>query len=123
MKLLLDLNLSPDWVPVLTAAGWQACHWSAVGSLKAPDSLIQTWARRHHHLLITRGLDYPQLVYQTAAAGPSVILLRMRDEFDPAGRAAVVRAIEHAGDALKSGAILVISGQRARLRPLTLAGA
>lgn len=122
MKLLLDLNLSPDWVPVLCAAGWQASHWSAVGSLRAPDSLILSWARRHHHLLITRDLDYPQLVFQTAASGPSVILLRMRDEFDPAGRSAVVRAIGHAGEVLKSGAILVVSGQRARLRPLSLAG-
>jgi hypothetical protein len=34
----------------------------------------------------------------------------------------VVRAIDHAGEALKSGAILVVSGQQARLHPLALAG-
>ena len=25
MKLLVDMNLSPDWVPLLAAHGWEAC--------------------------------------------------------------------------------------------------
>jgi predicted nuclease of predicted toxin-antitoxin system len=31
MKLLLDMNLSPDWVAELAARGWEAVHWSAIG--------------------------------------------------------------------------------------------
>ena len=31
MKLLLDMNLSPRWVGVLPAAGFEAIHWSDVG--------------------------------------------------------------------------------------------
>ena len=30
VKLVVDMNLSPDWVPVLNDHGWQAIHWSTV---------------------------------------------------------------------------------------------
>jgi hypothetical protein len=29
IKILIDMNLSPDWVPLLQDAGWQARHWAA----------------------------------------------------------------------------------------------
>ena len=37
MRLLVDMNLSPFWVPFLTAQGYQAVHWSTVGAANAPD--------------------------------------------------------------------------------------
>ena len=40
MKLLVDLNLSPRWIPFLTDAGWEATQWSAVGKANASDSEI-----------------------------------------------------------------------------------
>jgi predicted nuclease of predicted toxin-antitoxin system len=30
MKILIDMNLSPLWVDVLTAAGIEAMHWSTI---------------------------------------------------------------------------------------------
>ena len=38
VKLVVDMNLSPDWVPVLNDHGWQAIHWSAVGDPRSPDT-------------------------------------------------------------------------------------
>lgn len=35
MKILLDMNLSPDWVPVLESAGFEAVHWSKIGNPSA----------------------------------------------------------------------------------------
>jgi predicted nuclease of predicted toxin-antitoxin system len=32
-KLLVDMNLSTEWVPLLCAAGHDAVHWSDVGDL------------------------------------------------------------------------------------------
>ena len=32
MKLLIDMNLSPDWVEVLAAERIDAIHWSKVGN-------------------------------------------------------------------------------------------
>ncbi len=53
MRLLVDMNLSPDWVPLLAAHGWDACHWSTIGPSNAPDSSLMHWAREHEHVVLT----------------------------------------------------------------------
>jgi predicted nuclease of predicted toxin-antitoxin system len=35
IKILVDINLSPDWVPALARERWEAVHWSAVGDPRA----------------------------------------------------------------------------------------
>ena len=40
MKILLDMNLSPVWVPYLQNGGHEAKHWSEIGDVTAP-SVIQ----------------------------------------------------------------------------------
>jgi predicted nuclease of predicted toxin-antitoxin system len=30
IKIIVDMNLPPRWVPVLKAEGWDAVHWSSV---------------------------------------------------------------------------------------------
>ena len=48
MKLLLDMNVSPAWVPVLVADGHQAVPWSSIGRADAPDQerLVSTYNGR-----------------------------------------------------------------------------
>ena len=75
MKLLVDMNLSPDWVPLLAAYGWSAVHWSSVGPGNAPDNEYLEWARQTQHAVITQDLDFSQILFETRAKGPSVILL------------------------------------------------
>jgi hypothetical protein len=38
LQLLVDMNLSPEWIGELAKHGWTAVHWSAVGYPKADDS-------------------------------------------------------------------------------------
>lgn len=47
MKLLLDMNLSPRWVPFFTAAGIESVHWSSVGSPSASDADVMAHALNH----------------------------------------------------------------------------
>lgn len=120
MKILVDMNLSPDWIPLLGAEGWEAQHWSMIGPGNAPDTELMRWAREHNHVVMTQDLDFPQLLYATRDSGPSVILLRMDDEFDPAARAHICAALAQAQFDLARGALLTISGSRARLRRLPI---
>jgi predicted nuclease of predicted toxin-antitoxin system len=76
MKLLVDMNLSPNWVVVLKEAGWKAVHWSQVGNLRAADSEILAWAKQNGHIVITHDLDFGSLLALTQAIGPSVIQVR-----------------------------------------------
>jgi predicted nuclease of predicted toxin-antitoxin system len=120
MKLLVDMNLSPDWVPLLETYGLNAQHWSKIGAGNAPDTLLMQWAREHDHVILTQDLDFSQLLFATRDNGPSVVLLRMENEFEGGARAHVCRAILAAQNALVKGALLTISDHRVRLRHLPI---
>ncbi|MBI3247541.1 MAG: DUF5615 family PIN-like protein [Deltaproteobacteria bacterium] len=53
MKLVVDMNLSPVWLPVLQAAGHEALHWSTTGDPRAEDSEIMAWARQNGYVVFT----------------------------------------------------------------------
>lgn len=40
IKILIDMNLSPEWKSVFISAGWMATHWSDEGDPRAPDRVI-----------------------------------------------------------------------------------
>ncbi len=45
MRLLVDMNLSPDWIALLAARGWEGWRWSELGPGNAPDADLLRWAR------------------------------------------------------------------------------
>ena len=120
MKILVDMNLSPEWLGVLEQAGWEASHWSTVGSPTAPDTDLLAWARQHGWVLLTQDLDFAELLYHTQAGTPSVVLLRLRNELDSAQQARVCTLLRTATATLETGALLVIDERRARLRRLPI---
>lgn len=40
VRIVIDMNLSVEWVNVLAGQGWSAVHWSTVGDARAEDSAI-----------------------------------------------------------------------------------
>jgi predicted nuclease of predicted toxin-antitoxin system len=58
MKVLVDMNLSPDWARFLAEAGFEAVHWSNVGSKSATDSELMQWAAENDHIILTADLDF-----------------------------------------------------------------
>lgn len=78
MKLLIDMNLSPEWVDVLRSNGYEAQHWSTVGDPRAPDYVIMEWARATGSIVLTHDLDFGALLAITSAVGPSVIQVRTK---------------------------------------------
>lgn len=46
MKILIDMNLSPEWVDYLQREGYIATHWRDIGSFEAKDIEITKWAMR-----------------------------------------------------------------------------
>ena len=57
VKLLVDMKLSPDWVPLLVDHGWSAVHWSDLGDPGASDRAIMEWAVTHEYVVFTHDLD------------------------------------------------------------------
>ena len=58
VNVLIDMNLSPDWVPVLQRHGWPAVHWSTVGDPRASDRTIMDWAVANGSIVFTHDLDF-----------------------------------------------------------------
>jgi len=120
MKLLLDMNLSPRWVPRLSAAGFEVEHWSTVGAPSAPDTEIMAFARSNGYIVLTHDLDFSAILATTHGEKPSVVQIRAEDVSPDAIGAAVVAALQQMASDLEDGALVTIEPARTRLRVLPL---
>ena len=120
MKLLIDMNLSPAWVPVLKEAGHEAVHWSTVGSPSAPDHEILSWARREGYVLFTHDLDFSAILAATDADAPSVIQVRAQDVTPESAKDAVLDVIKGFREDLLRGALVSVDEEKTRVRLLPL---
>jgi predicted nuclease of predicted toxin-antitoxin system len=120
IAIVIDMNLSPDWVPVLQGLGWQAVHWSTVGDPRAADQEIIDWALANRHVVFTHDLDFGTTLALTHAAGPSVLQVRGQDVFPDHMAPFVVAALrQHVAD-LAAGALVVVDERKRRVRVLPL---
>ena len=58
MKILIDMNLSPDWTAAFTVANIESVHWSTVGDPRAEDIEIIEYARANGYIVFTHDLDF-----------------------------------------------------------------
>ena len=120
LKLLVDMNLSPDWVPALRKHGWEAVHWSTLGDPRASDKDIMEWAAAHRYVVFTHDLDFGTMLALSHEAGPSVLQIRTADTLPDYLEGAVIAALnQHEAD-LSAGALVVVDERRNRVRVLPL---
>lgn len=120
MNLVLDMNLSPDWVSVLENAGWKTVHWFSIGNPRAADSEIMAWAKLNGYVVLTHDLDFGTMLALTQAESPSVFQVRTQD-VTPAGIGnLVIAALRQFQSELEQGALVVVdrANVRARILPL-----
>jgi predicted nuclease of predicted toxin-antitoxin system len=120
MKLLLDMNLSPRWVALLTAEGWETIHWSMVGRANAPDSEIMHYAAARDYVVLSHDLDLSAILAATHAEKPSVVQIRAEDINPKAIGGLVIAALRHMTSELESGALVTVGPRHIRLRTLPL---
>ena len=118
MRILLDMNLSPTWVPVFARHGFEALHWSEVGDARAPDTEIMVWARSHGYVVFTHDLDFGAMLAATGAEGPSVIQIRTNDTLPAKIEHRVISALQQFAVELDEGALIVLNEHNARVRVL-----
>ncbi len=120
LQLVIDMNLSAEWVDELFMHGWHAVHWSTVGDPRADDAVIMEWARNHNYVVLTHDLDFGALLAQTRGNGPSVLQLRGEDVSPEELGTAVVSALVQFKMVLLAGALVVVDTKRTRARVLPL---
>jgi predicted nuclease of predicted toxin-antitoxin system len=120
LQILIDMSLSPDWVPLLQQHGYSAVHWSQVGDPRAADRTIMDWALAHDHIVFTHDLDFGTILALTRAAGPSVLQVRGQDILPDRLGDLVIAALKQHHQELTAGALLVVDPRKLRVRILPL---
>ncbi len=120
MKILIDMNLSPEWVTVLERHGYEALHWIEVGDPRAPDSTIMDWAKTNGYIVFTHDLDFGDLLAATRAKGPSVIQVRTQDVTPEYLEPLIVSALKQYQVSLEEGALIVVNKKKMRARILPI---
>jgi predicted nuclease of predicted toxin-antitoxin system len=120
MKILIDMNLSPEWVSTFIAAGIEAIHWSTIGDQAAPDRIIMEYAKSNSYVVFTHDLDFGTLLAITKSALPSVIQLRTQDLMPVTIGDLVVSAIFQFQEQIDSGALITLDPYSARVRILPI---
>ncbi len=118
MQLIIDMNLSPNWVQVLKEGGIEAIHWSELGAQDALDATILGYALEHAYIVLTHDLDFSAILASTNIQKPSVVQIRSTNVSPAAIGKQVIAALIQMADELADGALVTVDPQKTRLRLL-----
>ena len=123
MKFLIDNNLSPLLADSLKAAGHDAVHLRDLGMQAASDEAVLAYAQSECRVLVSADTDFGGLLARSGATGPSVLLIRRLAGRRAAQQSAIIQAnLDQVAEDLATGAIVVLSDEWVRIRPLPLLG-
>jgi len=120
MRILVDMNLTPEWCGVFERQGWTAVHWSQVGDPRASDQKIMEWASVNGYVVFTHDLDFGAILASAQSSAPSVIQVRTQDTLPSHLAQLVVGVLREQRDVIDTGALIVVEESRARVRALPL---
>jgi predicted nuclease of predicted toxin-antitoxin system len=120
MKLLLDMNLSRLWVPILKDAGFEAIHWSSVSAVDSPDHEIMAYARANGYTICTQDLDFGLMLAATGEGRPSILQIRAQGVLPHQIGVQVLEALRQMGPDLENGALVTVDPKKTRVRVLPL---
>ena len=120
MKVVLDRNMSTEWVVSLASEEIEAVHWSTIGDWSADDDEIVRWAASNGCIILTKDLDFGAILRALSIDQPSVILLRSRNGRPHRQVRDVVAVLRRFRLDLESGVFLVLDPDRHRVRKLPL---
>jgi predicted nuclease of predicted toxin-antitoxin system len=120
IKIIIDMNLPPRWVSVLKAKGWDAVHWSSIGSPGAADAEILRYAKDGGYAVLTHDLDFGAMLAVTGGNAPSVIQVRTQDVFPEAIGPLVWAALKQFKVEIEKGVLISVDENRSRARLLPL---
>jgi len=118
MKILVDMNLSPDFVSFLRAEGFDAIHWSSLGKATAPDEEIMAYAGRNDFAVLTHDRDFGVMAVASRGQKPSIVQLRCPDVMAAAIWRQMVVALHETELLIELGAIVTIGTHKVRVRVL-----
>ncbi|MGL4176666.1 MAG: DUF5615 family PIN-like protein [Dermatophilaceae bacterium] len=120
MRFLVDECLPLRTVDLLHNHGHDAIHVTMLGIAGSPDAAVLERAVAEDRVLLSADTDFGELLATSGARTPSVVLLRgLRGRPDARIRF-VLANIGPVEEDLRAGALVVLTGQRIRVRSLPM---
>ncbi len=107
MKILIDMNLSPDWVDVFKLHYIEAAHWSEIGKPNAKDTEVMEYARANGFIVFTHDLDFGTMLALTRSENPSIIQLRSQNILPGSSAKLIVKHLQKYHELLEEDALIV----------------
>jgi predicted nuclease of predicted toxin-antitoxin system len=121
MRLLVDNALSPRVSRGLSDAGHDVIHVRDVGLATASDDEIVDFASQEERIVISADTDFATILALRKAKRPSFILLRGDIERWPEAQTALLlEQLSALEEVLTSGAVIVVTRDRIRIRSLPI---
>ncbi len=120
MKILIDMNLSPEWVDTFAAENIESVHWSTIGDPRAEDTEIMEYARENGYVVFTHDLDFGTILALTQTESPSVIQVRTQNILPENLSTTLIPVLRQNESFLNKGSLIVVDQTRARVRILPL---
>ena len=118
MKIVIDMNLPDEWVPVLARYGIEAKHWSFIGNTDAEDSEIMEWAKHNGYVVFTHDFDFGALLAASGADRPSIFQIHTLGVMPYQIETLVISALKQFEPMLEVGAFVTVDEKRSRARVL-----
>ena len=119
MRFLLDENQSPRIAEFLIAAGHDAIHVRDLGLQTSPDTRILAVARMDERVVVSADTDFGELLAQSNADRPSLLVLRRQQQRRSQEIAALILVnLPEVAEDLAAGAVVVFDADRVRIRRL-----
>ena len=120
MNLILDMNVSPKLVGLLSQKKVDSQHWYTIGKPDAKDSEIMEYAKKSSSVVVTYDLDFTAILSNTKGGKPSVIQIRKQGLQLETLAGLLIATVSQWSDELEKGAILSLDAKRVRVRLLPL---
>lgn len=113
--------LSPAVAAGLNKAGHDAVHLRDIGLAAAPDHEVLALAEQEGRVVVSADTDFGTLLANRRAARPSVVLFRREATRRPDRQLSLLLAnLPQLIGALEAGCVVVLEGQRVRVRQLPM---
>jgi len=118
--LLLDEGLPFRAAASLRDRGIDAVHAREVNLISAPDTALLTFAEQQGRICVTLDRDFHRLLAASAAARPSVILIRAEKLGHLEAVEFIARLVDQLAGQLETGVAVTATRRGVRLRRLPL---
>ncbi len=120
IKLIGDMNISPQTVTALQQQGWDIIRVLDVLPATASDVEILNFARQENRVIVTHDLDFSMLVALSGYNQPSLITLRLSSTDLNTVNQKLLEILPQIEQQLQAGSAITIEDTAVRIRQLPI---